>query len=119
MRLGVRPLAVFADQRDQTAIRLGLRNVVLDTVFTHVEVDLARRAADVAEVRVGHLARAVHDAAHDGDLYALEVAGLRADALRGRLQVEQRATAARAGDELGLRDTFAGALQDVVGQLRG
>ena len=74
------------------------------------------RAADVAEIRVGHLARAVDDAAHDGDLDALQVPGLRADALRRRLEVEERPAAARAGDELGLGDAGAGALQDVVGE---
>ena len=47
------------------------------------------------------------------------MAGLFPDALRGGLQVEQRATAARAGDKLGLGDAGAGALEKVVGQLRG
>ncbi len=42
-------------------------NTTLDDLFSHVQVDLARRAADVAEVRVRHLTRTVYDAAHYGD----------------------------------------------------
>src|SRR4051812_36122021 len=110
MRFGVGPFAVLADERDEARVGLDLRNVVLHAVFADVEVDFSGRAADVTEIRVGHLPRAVHDAAHDGDFHALEVAGLRPDALRGRLQVEKGAATARAGDKLGLGDARAGAL---------
>ena len=75
-------------------------------------------AANIAEIRIGHLAGAVHDAAHDGDLHALQVAGAGADALRSRLEVEEGAAAARAGDELGLHAARACALKDVVGELQ-
>ena len=42
----------------------------LDHLLAHVQVDLAGGAADVAEVRVRHLAGAVHDAPHDRDGHA-------------------------------------------------
>eukprot|EP00965_Chrysotila_dentata_P236446 6201318-Pleurochrysis_carterae.AAC.1 len=44
-------------------------------LLADVEVDLARRAADVAKVGVGHLARAVDDAAHDRDRHACHRGG--------------------------------------------
>jgi hypothetical protein len=115
--VGIDPLAVLADEGDQAGVGVGLGDVVLDAVRPDVEVDFAGGAADVAEVGVGHLAGAVHDAAHDGDFHALEVAGLGADALGGGLQIEEGAAAARAGDEFGLRDARPGALEDVVGEL--
>ena len=95
------PLAVLFDQGDEAGVGLGLGEVVLHTGLADVEVDFARGAADVAEIGVGHFAGAVYDAAHDGELHALEMAGLRADALGGGLEIEKRAAAARAGDELG------------------
>src|SRR5216683_90847 len=63
------PLAVVANEIDQTLVGLRLRHGFFDDLFAHVQVDVAWRAADVAEVGVGHLARAVDDAAHDGDLH--------------------------------------------------
>ena len=89
-----------------------------DHFLAHVQVDVAGRAADIAEVGIGHFAGAVDDAAHDRDLDALEVAGARGDALGRALQVEQRAAARWAGDEFGLRDAHAGGLQDAEQQAR-
>ena len=81
-----------------------------------VEVHLAGRAADVAEIGVGHFAGAVDDAAHDGDFDALEVVGRLADFRRGGLQVEERAAAGGTGDVVGLEDAVADRLQDVEGE---
>ena len=83
-----------------------------------VEVDLVRRSADVAEVGIAHLARTVDDAAHDGDLHALEVRGRGADAGGGLLNVVVRAPAGGAGDVLGLRQAHARGLKDVEGEFR-
>ena len=74
---------------------------------------LPGRAADVAEVGVGHLAGAVHDAAHDRDLHAGQVAGDVLDLVRDRLEVEQGPAARRAGDVLRLRDARAARLEHV------
>src|SRR6185295_11044751 len=78
---GLEPLPMLFDQGDQTLVGFGSGDVVLDARLAHVEVDLAGRAADVTEVRIGHFPGAVHDAAHDGELDALEVARLGANAL--------------------------------------
>ena len=48
-----------------------------DESFHDEQGDLVLAPTDVAEVGVGHLARAVDDAAHDGDLDALQVRRLR------------------------------------------
>ncbi len=117
-RRGLHPAVVPFNQFDQLLVGLLGGDVFLDAVLPDVEVDAARTAADVAEVGVGHLAGAVDDAAHDRDLDPLEVLGLRFDALGGLLQVEERAPAGGAGDELGLADAQAARLQDVEGQAR-
>ena len=85
-----------------TASASGMLNFT--ACLADVEIDLARRAADVAEIGVGHFAGAVHDAAHDGDLHALEMRGRGFD-FRGRgLEIEERAAAARAGHVVGLEN---------------
>ena len=81
-----------------------------------VKVDLARRAAHVAEIRVRHFAGAVHDAAHDGDLHALEMLRARLDARGDGLQIEQRPPAARARDVIGLEAAATGGLQNIISQ---
>ena len=108
---------MFLDQGNQTGVGLGLGEVVLDAVLADVEVDFSGSAADVAEVGVGHFPGAVYDAAHNGELHALEVAGLGADALGRRLEIKERTTTAGTRDKFGLRDASAGALEDVVGEL--
>src|SRR5574341_1129971 len=60
------PLSVCLDQRDQPVVGQGGRYALLDTRLAHVQVDLAGRAADIAEVGIGHFARAIDDTAHDG-----------------------------------------------------
>ena len=76
-----------------------------------------RPRADVAEVRVRHLARPVHDAAHHRDLEPAQVSGDPLHA-RGRLlEIEQRPAARGTGDELGPRGAQPRALEDAVGEL--
>ena len=89
----------------------------MNAVLADVEVDFSGSAADVAEVGVGHFPWAIYDAAHNGELHSLEVAGLGADALGRRLEIKERATTAGTRDKFGLRDASAGALEDVVGEL--
>ena len=81
-----------------------------------VEVNFSGRAADVAEVGVGHFAGAVDDTTHDRELHSFDVSRLRADELGGRLKVEQGAAATGSGDELGLGGAGAGALKDIIGE---
>src|ERR1041384_7970064 len=64
------PFAVFANQIYQPVHGFGFGDVEFDWRFADVEVDLVRRSAHVSEVRVGHFARTVHNATHDGDLDA-------------------------------------------------
>src|SRR6478609_10278900 len=115
-RGSVHPFSMLADEVGEAADRFFFRDVELHGGLADVKVDLAGRAADVAEVRVRHFARAVDDAAHHRDPHALEVAGGGADFLGGVLEIEQRAAAARAGDVVGFENTGAGGLQDVVGE---
>src|SRR5438477_12541621 len=51
-RLG--PFSVLLDQRNQARVGLGRGDIVLHARLADVEVDFSRRAADVAEIRVGH-----------------------------------------------------------------
>src|SRR4051812_38526662 len=83
--LGLRPGTVRLEERDQAVIGLLLGHVLLDALLTDVQVDLARRAADVPKIGVRHLARPVHDAAHDRDFHTGQVAGYRLDPVRHRL----------------------------------
>ena len=115
-RRGLDPFAVFADQVLEALDGFGFGDVEFHRGLADVEVDLAGRAADVAEIGVGHFAGAVDDAAHDGDFDALEVDGGRLDARGGGLQIEERAAAGGAGDVIGLEDAGAGRLEDVVGE---
>src|SRR6478752_1357910 len=96
-RRRVHPFSMFPDEVGEAADRFFLRDVELHGGLADVKVDLAGRAADVAEVGVRHFARAVDDAAHHCDPHALEVAGGGADFLGGVLEVEKRAAAARTG----------------------
>src|SRR2546426_11813746 len=83
--LRVDPAAVAADELDEARVGLPLGHVALDPLLPHVEIDAARAAADVSEVGIRHLARAVHDASHDGDLEPSDVPELGLDARRRRL----------------------------------
>ena len=109
----VEPLAVFLDEVDEALDGFAFGDVEFHGGLADVEVDLAGRAADVAEIGVGHFAGAVDDAAHDGDLDALEVVGRFADFGGGGLQIEEGAAAGGTGDVVGLEDAVADRLQDV------
>ena len=71
LRCRLDPFAVFADQILQAIHRFGFGNIEFHGGLADVEIHLAGRAADVAEIGVGHFARAVHDASHDRNLHAL------------------------------------------------
>ena len=86
--------------------------------MTHVEVNLVRGAAHVAEIGIAHLTGAVHDAAHDGDFDAFQVTGSLADAGGGFLNIVMRAATGRAGNVLRLAQAHTGGLQDIEAQAR-
>ena len=107
---------MFLDEVHEAFHSFDFGDVEFDGRLANVEVDLAGRAAHVAEIRVRHFARAVHDAAHNGDLHALEMFRARLDARRHGLQVEQRPSARRARHVIGLERTTARCLQNVISQ---
>jgi len=94
-RRGLGPPAAILYQGYQALVCFVFRHVVLHALFAEVEIYPAGRPPNIAEVRVGHLAGPVYDAAHDGYLDSLEVPCPQADPLRRRLQVEKRAAATR------------------------
>src|ERR1017187_8588966 len=100
--LRLSPLAKFPDEVHQAVNGFRFGYVELHGCLADVEVDLARRAADIAEVRVRHFARAVHNAAHNRNLDALEMFGACLDAAGDGLQVEKRAAARGASYVIGL-----------------
>ena len=60
--------SVLADQFEQLLYGLGLGDVLLNTFLGLVEGDLTSAGTDIAVVGIGHLARTVHNTAHDTDL---------------------------------------------------
>src|SRR5581483_1068940 len=104
------------DEVDEFFVGNGKVDAFLDAILANVQIDFPRSSADVAKVRVRHFAGPVHDASHDRDLDALQVSGLRADALGGGLKVKEGPSAGRTGNVLGLRDPYARRLQNVVEQ---
>src|SRR5712691_1324149 len=92
------PLAVLTNQILQPFHRFGLGDVKFYGGLANIEIHFAGRAADVTEIRIRHFARTIHNAAHDRDLYSLQMHGRGFDP-RGRgLQIEQRAAARWTGD---------------------
>ena len=114
--LRLHPLVVFLDEVHEPFHRVGFGDVELDRRLADVKIDLVRRAADVAEIRVRHFARPVHDAAHDGNLHALEMLRARLDARRDGLQIKQRPPATRTRDIIRLERTATGGLQNIVSE---
>ena len=93
------------------------RNVETHRLLAHVEIYLARRTADVAEIRVRHLAGAIDDAAHDRNFDAFQVPGRRADFCRRVLEVEQSVRPHEGTRHvIGFEHPRAGRLEDVVRQ---
>ena len=111
--LGFDPAAVGFDEVTSSSTPL-LRDARLDDLPAAVEGDQPAALADVAVVRVRHLAGAVDDAAHHRDVQPLQVAGGVAYLVEDGGQIELRAAAAGAGDELDLRPAQAERLQDLV-----
>ena len=95
---------MFANQILQSIDGFRFGNIEFHRRLADVEIHLARRAADVAEIGVRHFARAVHDAAHDRDLHALEMQRGGFDRGGGGLQIEERPAAGRASDVVGLEN---------------
>src|ERR1700689_1809449 len=96
------------DEVNKPFPRLGFGDVELDRRLADVKIDLVRRAAHVAEIRVRHFARPVHDAAHDGNLHALEMLRARLYPRGDGLQIEQRPPATRTGDVICLKTPATG-----------
>src|SRR6516164_619611 len=92
----LRPAAMFTDQIDEPVDCFNLRYVELNRLFSDVEIHLSRGATDVAKIRIGHFAWAVHDASHDRNFDTFQVSRGRFYPRGCRLQIEQRATARRA-----------------------
>ena len=105
---------MLLDQVHQPLHGLLFGDVELHRGLADVKIDFVRRPTDVAEVRVSHFTGTVHDAAHDSDAHAFEVARGFTDLLRGLLEIEERAPTAWAGDIVRLEDAHACGLQDVV-----
>jgi hypothetical protein len=115
-RFRLNPFVVFLDEVNEPFHRLGFGNVELDRRLADVKINLVRRAAHIAEIRVRHFARPVHDATHDGDLHAFQMFRARFDARRDGLQIKQSSPAARTRDVIRLETAAAGSLQNVVSQ---
>jgi hypothetical protein len=65
--------AMLANQIFQPIYRFRFRNVEFQWCLANVKIHLARRAANVAEIGVGHFSGTVCDATHDRNLHAIEV----------------------------------------------
>ena len=79
---------MFANEVGEAIDGFLLWDVEFDGLLADVEVDLAGGTANITEVCICHFTGAVNNAAHDGDAYALEVAGGSAYFLGGFLQVK-------------------------------
>ena len=106
------PPPVVLDELDELIARRVVVDAPLHHLLSDVEVNLAGGAAHVAKVGIRHLARAVHDAAHDRDGHAGEVPGARGNSRGHLLQVEQSAAAGRARHVLSLRVAHARTLEE-------
>ena len=96
---------------------LCLGDVLLNTLLGTIEADLASTGTDITVVGIGHLARAIDNAAHNAYLQAYQMTGGCLDAGDGVLEVVERATATGTRDVLGLGELDAGSLQDGISQL--
>ena len=61
------------NQVEQFVDGFGFGNVLFDALLAAVETDFSACRTYVAVVGVGHFARAVDDAAHDGNLQSFQV----------------------------------------------
>ena len=85
-------------------------NVEFHCGLADVEVHFAGRAADVAEIRIGHFARTVYDASHDRDLNAFQVQGGCFNFRCRGLQIEQCSSAGWTGDIISFENPRASCL---------
>ena len=76
------------DQLDQPLFGLLLRDFSLDASLADIEIDLSRSGADITEVGIGHLPRAVDNAAHNGNFDPGKVSRAASDPLGNLLQVK-------------------------------
>ena len=110
------PIAVLLDERDEFFDGLRLGDILQHALLALVEADAVDARADVAIVRVRHLARSIDDAAHNADFQALQMRRGRFYPRDSRLQVVERPSAAGAGDILRLADAPPRGLQDREGR---
>ena len=107
-------MLVVVDELQQALHSLFLGDILLHALLTFIKGDLAPTCTHIAVVGIGHLARTIHDAAHDADLQAYQMAGSRLDTSNGLLQIVERTATPRAGDIFGLGKLDAGSLEDGV-----
>src|SRR6516225_5711685 len=113
------PAVMFLDEIDEPVHGLRLRNIKLHRLLTDVEIHLARRATDIAKIRIGHFSGAIHDTTHDCNLHSFEVAGGGFNSRRGCLEIKQGSSAGGTRYVIGLENACTCCLEDVVGQTEG
>ena len=101
---------MFFNKIDEVLYRFFLGDVDTHRGMPDVKVDFSGGAAYITEVGIAHLARAVDDAAHDGNFDALQVTGCCANFLCSFADVVQSASAGGAGDVFRLAETYASGL---------
>ena len=109
--------AVSPDEVEQMGHGLFFRYVFFYAFTSAVKTDTAAGGAYVAIVGIGHFARPVYDAAHDGDFQSRQVCGGGLYAGYGGLQVIKRTAAAGAADVFRAGCAYAGCLQNAEGGL--
>ena len=63
-RSRVDPVATLLDESNEMRNRLGLRNVLLDTLLAFVEAYVTSCGTYISVIGIGHFARTVHYTAH-------------------------------------------------------
>ena len=109
---------MFSDEVDKTLDCLSLGYIETHRGFADIEVDFTGSASNIAEISISHFARAIDDAAHDGNFDTLEVIGAGTDVSGYFLQIKQSATATRTCDVVSLERATTGGLQNVVSQAK-
>ena len=94
-----------------------LGDILLDTFLRLVERDLTTTSSYITVIGIGHLARTVHDAAHDAYLQSHKILRGSLDLGNGLLKVIERTATARTGDILRLRELDARCLKDGIREL--
>src|SRR5437762_13275192 len=114
--LRLHPFPMLAHQIHEAIHGFRFGDVEFHGGLADVEIDLAGRAADVTEIRVGHFSGSIHNATHDGDLHALEMPRPFFDASGDGLEIEERSNARWTGDEIGFETATTRGLQNVIRQ---